>query len=343
MKKTGSILLCLTAFLFSACAAPVKEETVPHATREFFAMDTYMTVTAYGEECEDAVKQAEKEVHRLDRLLSAEDPDSEVYRINQTKSARLSEDSAFLTEKAAWIYNQTDGAYDITVYPLMTLWGFNGDHPSVPAEDTLQNTLLSVGFDKLTFQNNRLTLGKDQGIDFGGIAKGYASTRIMQIFDRCHIHSGVVSLGGNVQCKGTKTDGSLWRCGITDPDYPEDNSRLAGVLQVSDKAVITSGGYERYFTENGTTYHHIMHPGTGYPAESGLCSVTIVSEDGTLADGLSTACFVMGKEKAVAFWKQHKELFDMVLIEDDRSMFITEGLRESFTSDREYAVIENNK
>ncbi|MEE3404779.1 MAG: FAD:protein FMN transferase, partial [Acutalibacteraceae bacterium] len=169
---------------------------------------------------------------------------------------------------------------------------------------------------------------------------GYTSQRIMEIFREYGITSGVVSLGGNVQCYGTKPDGSLWRCGITDPDHPDDTSALSGVISVDDKAVITSGGYERYFTENGKTYHHIINPENGYPADSGLKSVTIVSADGTLADGLSTACFVMGKEKSFAFWREHPELFDMVLITNENEILVTEGLKENFSSRKDYTIIK---
>ena len=142
----------------------------------------------------------------------------------------------------------------------------------------------------------RVKLGKNMKIDLGGIAKGYTSSRVMQIFKDCGVTSGLVSLGGNVQALGTKTDGTDWQIAIENPDKSSD---YIGVVSVKDKAVITSGGYERYFEKNGKTYHHILDPKTGYPAESGLKSVTIVSDNGTLADALSTSLFVMGKEDAL--------------------------------------------
>ncbi len=211
---------------------------------------------------------------------------------------------------------------------------------SVPTQGSIKETLAVCGFDKLDIKYNIPFPKNGQGIDFGGIAKGYTSQRIMDIFKEYNIASGVVSLGGNVQCYKTKPDGSLWRCGITDPDDPDNISSLAGVVSVCDKAVITSGGYERFFEENGKTYHHIMDPQTGCPAENGLRSVTIVSSDGTLADGLSTACFVMGKDKAVSLWRKNKELFDMILITDSGELFITSGISDSFTSDRMFEVVK---
>ena len=173
-------------------------------------------------------------------------------------------------------------------------------------------------------------------IDLGGIAKGYTSSRIMEIFKEYDVDSGLVNLGGNVQTYRTKTDGSKWRVAV---QSPEDESQYIGVIDVSDKAVITSGGYVRYFEQDGKIYHHIIDPATGYPAESGLKSVTIVSDDGTLADGLSTSLFIMGKDKACEFWKAHSDEFDFVLLTDDDNMYISAGIAADYSSDHEYEVI----
>ena len=150
----------------------------------------------------------------------------------------------------------------------------------------------------------------------------------------------ILSLGGNVQCMGTKPDGSKWHIGIQRPDGGEG---YLGVLTLTDKAVITSGGYERYFEENGTIYHHIIDPETGYPADSGLTSVTIVSADGALADALSTACFILGKEKAEAYWKAHADQFDMILYTEEGELLITEGLADIFESDLPVVVVKEDK
>ena len=173
-------------------------------------------------------------------------------------------------------------------------------------------------------------------IDFGGIAKGYTSSRIMDIYKDNGITSGLVNLGGNVQALGTKTDGTKWKIAVQSPDDTED---YLGILSVQDKAVITSGGYERYFEQDGVTYHHIIDPKTGYPAESGLVSVTIVSDDGTLADGLSTSLFIMGEEKAADFWREHKDDFDAILMSDDGTLYVTEGLENDFSTERTVEII----
>ena len=233
----------------------------------------------------------------------------------------------------------TDGAFDIAIYPVMQEWGFPTKDFKVPDDATLKELLKLADGSKIDYDNKSREISfEDAGmeIDLGGIAKGYTSSRIMDIFKEYDVDSGLVNLGGNVQTYRTKTDGSKWRVAV---QSPEDESQYIGVVDVSDKAVITSGGYERYFEQDGKIYHHIIDPATGYPAESGLKSVTIVSDDGTLADGLSTSLFIMGKDKACEFWKAHSDEFDFVLLTDDDSMYISEGIADDYSSDYEYEVI----
>ncbi len=301
-------------------------------SQEIFAMDTYMTVTAYGDNAQKGVTDAIAEIERLDDLLSIGKEDSEISKLNKSGSAALSDDTAVMIAKALELYKSTGGAFDITVLPLMELWGFTTQDYYVPTEDEIQSTLQRVGADKLTWDESTktLTLGDNQEIDLGGIAKGFTSSRIMEIFKKDGVTCGMVSLGGNVHLLGTKQDGSEWRVGIQDPDNTDD---MLGVLEADDCAVITSGAYERNFEKDGVTYHHIIDPATGKPSDSGLTSVTIVSKDGTLADGLSTSLFVMGKDKAIAYWKQHADEFDTILVDKDRNVYITEGIADGFTSD----------
>lgn len=330
-----SVMTVITALVFSGCA----EEEENSYTRELFAMDTVMYVTAYGKGCEKATQAAVDEIQRLDSLLSVGDPESEISRINSGETVRLSGDTKTLAERSLDLYEQTEGAYDMSLFPLMELWGFTGDNPAVPSDSEIEKTLRLCGSDKVNIENGTITLAEGRGIDLGGIAKGYTGSRIMEIFKENGITSGIISLGGNVQCSGIKPDGSPWRCGITDPESPDDGS-LLGVLTLTDRAVVTSGGYQRYFDEGGTRYHHIMDPSTGRPADSGLTSVTVISPDGTLADGLSTACFVMGKERSLALWRTSDEEFELVLVSSDGSMTITSGIADCFSSNREYSVAE---
>lgn len=334
------------AALEGAAPAASSEQTaeeIPSANGEIFAMDTYMTVTCYGGRCEEAVQASLEEIQRLDALLSVGAEDSEISVINREQQGSVSEDTAVMLETALELYDTTGGAYDITVYPLMELWGFTTGEFAVPEAAALQTLLDRTGSDLLTYDPSAaaLTLGEGQGVDLGGIAKGYTSGRLMEIFEAYGLVSGYVSLGGNVQCYGTKTDGSLWRCGIQNPLEPDNSASFLGILSVADKAVITSGAYERYFVDEATgeTYHHILDPETGYPARSGLSSVTIVSENGTLADGLSTACYVMGLEGAISYWREYGAEFDMVLMTEEGEVYVTEPIAGSFTSDFTVHVI----
>lgn len=309
------------------------------ASKDIFAMDTYMTVTAFGENAQKAVDEAEVEIERLDALLSTGNADSEIAGLNENKSATLSEDGGYLVERALEINKETDGAFDIAIYPVMEAWGFPTQNFCVPAEDELLKLLKHTDASKISYDKDTREISfqdSEMKIDFGGIAKGYTSARIMDIFKKNGIESGLVNLGGNVQALGTKTDGSNWRIAVQSPDDADD---YLGVLSIQDKAVITSGGYERYFEQDGVTYHHIIDPKTGYPAESGLSSVTIVSEDGTLADGLSTSLFIMGKDKAESFWRAHSDKFEAILVADDGIIYVTEGLKDNFTTERTMEVI----
>ena len=309
------------------------------ASKDIFAMDTYMTVTAYGEKAQDAVDAAEAEIERLDTLLSTGNAGSEIVKLNEQKSATLSEDGGYLVKRALELNKETDGAFDIAIYPVMEAWGFPTQNFRVPSADELTGLLKHVDAAKISYDKDtrEISFEDDQmKIDLGGIAKGDTSSRIMDIFKENGITSGVGNLGGNVQALGTKTDGSNWRVAVQSPDDTED---YLGVLSIRDKAVITSGGYERYFEQDGVTYHHIIDPKTGYPAENGLVSVTIVSSDGTLADGLSTSLFIMGEEKAAEFWKAHSNEFEAIFATDDGTIYVTEGLKDSFTTDLNMKVI----
>ena len=219
----------------------------------------------------------------------------------------------------------------------MVKWGFTTQKYNVPSKSEISKLLKNVDSSKIEFdeKSSSIKLGKNMKIDLGGIAKGNTSSRVMQIFKDCGVTSGLVSLGGNVQALGTKTDGTDWQIAIENPDKSSD---YIGVVSVKDKAVITSGGYERYFENNGKTYHHILDPKTGYPAESGLKSVTIVSDNGTLADALSTSLFVMGKEKALDYWREYKNEFDTVLVEDNGNITITDGLKKVFKSNFKFDI-----
>ena len=335
MKK-HSLLLSLvlsSMVIFTGCSATKTGADLEKAEKEVFSMDTYMTLTAYGENAQTAVDLAEQRIEEINALLSTGIESSEVYLINKNNGGVLTEDASYLLGRSLQLNEMTDGLYDITIYPLMELWGFTDKNFKVPSDEEINALLPLVNSKNILYDTETSELFFDKEgmkIDFGAIAKGYTSSEIMRIYKEQNVECGIVNLGGNVQTFGHKPDGSDWKIGIQNPDKEKD---FLGVLETSDKAVISSGDYERFFMEDGIRYHHILDPRTGKPADSGLRAVTIVCDDGTLADGLSTSLFIMGKEKAVEFWRQHADEFDMILFTKDEELFISEGLNKSFHSD----------
>ena len=339
IKRKISVYIALF-FIVTLVGCKKEADVKKEYSQGVFAMDTYMTLTAYGEKGEEGVNEAIEEIQRLEQLWAVTSTTGEVSQINKNGSGEISQDTIEIVEKAQEIMEDTQGAFDITIYPLMELWGFTTGNYQVPKEEERNERLALVCGENIVLnkEDKTLTLEMGQKIDFGGIAKGYTSGKIMDMWRQKGITSGIVSLGGNVQVLGTKPDGTLWKIGVKKPGDTEGN--LLGILSVSDCAVITSGGYERYFEEDGVSYHHILDTDTGAPADSGLISVTIVSRDGALADGLSTALFTMGKEDAITYWKEHKQEFEAVLVEESGEIWITEGLEDKFSTEESYQIIE---
>lgn len=300
---------------------------------EFFAMDTVMQLTAYGKNAEEALARCEETIASLDQKLSAQREGSEIAKLN---GGGVCEDGETLEALAAAreIARQTDGAYDPTVYPLMTLWGFGTENAHVPQQTDIDEALTRVGYEKLPDWKSAYSLPEKMAVDLGGIGKGFAAKKARESLMSCGITSAVLSLGGNVTLVGAKPDGSDWTVGLQDPSL----EGLFGYVSGKNVSVVTSGGYQRYFEENGERYWHILDAKTGWPAKTGLASVTIVSENDVLADGLSTALFVMGLQEAEAFWRENSG-FEAVFLLESGEIFVTEGLKDSFRADRGFEVI----
>ena len=324
--KRFSILILTLCLCLTGCGKQTTE-----ATAQIFAMDTVMEVAAYGEHAEQAVKYTEKRIEELENRLSRTKAHSLVSGLNRDGSIRhLTYDYWNLIARAKEYRDATNGAFDITIAPVMDAWGFTGDSFRVPEQSELDTLLKKVNSDAIQMlgsPSDSVTLGEGQAIDLGGIAKGYTSDCVEAVFYDHEIENGKISLGGNVFVLGTKPDGSDWRVGIKDP---RNESGLAAILSLRDAYAITSGGYERYFTDDdGTIYWHIMDPSTGAPAHSGLISVTIIGPCGLRCDGLSTALFVMGREKAAAHWAAHQD-YEAVLVDEGGTIWLTPGLKDRF-------------
>ncbi len=334
-KRVFAFALALTLILPAGCT-PAPAQAEPMAERTFFAMDTVMTLRLY-EGGEDALlEQAEDLVKQLEALWSATDENSEIYALNHGRSAGLSPETADLLRTALGMCERTDGALDISIYPVLCAWGFTTGEYAVPDGETVAALLAHVDYTQVLQDGTAAALPDGMEIDLGSIAKGSTGWRLAHLLKKSGVTSALLDLGGNIQTVGAKPDGSPWRIGIRDP---EGGGNL-GVVEAVDKAVITSGGYERYFEQDGVRYWHILDPKTGCPAHSGLISVTVVGDTnaawgdaGAVCDALSTALFVMGREEAVSFWRTHRDEwgFELILVEEDGSVTITAGLEDKFT------------
>ena len=317
------------------------------AEAQVFAMDTVMFLTACDGEGEAALQNAQAELYRLENLLSRTRENSEVSQLNAGGVYAVSEETYRLIGAAMEFGAATGGTFDITIAPVASAWGFTEEAYRVPGQAELTELLTHVGSRHVWRNDQQLPDGTysvelDPGtqVDLGGIAKGYASDRVAAIYRQFGVTSGTVSLGGNVWACGTRPDGKPWVVGIQDPNRTEEADAYVGKLHLSDAFAVTSGGYQRYFEEGGVTYHHILNPATGYPAESGLTSVTVVAaESGTMCDAFSTALFVMGEEQALDFWRSGVYDFDMVLVTDDGRVLVTDGIADAFEETEESGYV----
>lgn len=338
--------LAAAGLLFlTGCGAPAEPQETP-VSRQIIAMDTVMQFSVYGQRAEDTVQAAVEEVQRLEKLLSRTDPDSELSRLNERAGERTAVDREVcdLIRAAVGYSEEADGSFDITVAPIVDAWGFTSDTQRVPAREELEKLLPLVDSGlismDLTDDGAWITLAEGQSVDLGGIAKGYASDCLANLFAEQGVERGWVSLGGNVLAWGTRPDGNPWQVGVQDPQHP-DQEQVVGLVGLENAFAVTSGGYQRYFEKDGVTYHHILDPDTGYPADSGLVSVTVVADvggeeparsgNGTMCDAFSTALFVMGEERALEFWRSHAGAFDLVLVTEDGRVLVTDGIADNFT------------
>lgn len=330
------IALLMAGLMIAVLAGCKKQE----ASAQIFAMDTVMGLTAYGGSAEKAVKAAEEEIVRLEKLLSRTDAESLVSRLNEAGGmpVEIDEEAGSLLEAAGAYSQATGGAFDITVAPVVSAWGFTTDSYQVPEQAELETLLETVGMEHVILADGQAVLEHGARIDLGGIAKGYASDKVGEIFEAHQVESGMVALGGNILVMGSKTDGSAWRVAIQDPAHPNE-AAYAAIVQLKDAFAVTSGSYQRYFEQDGILYHHIIDPDTGYPADSGLTSVTVVADrtsgSGTMCDALSTAVFVMGEERALEFWRGSDEPFELILVTEDGRVVVTAGLEEALVETEE--------
>lgn len=332
MKRLLTLSLALLILVGCAgCSSQANppEAEVQEAANGLFAMDTYINMTAYGSDAENALELAAARIQELEKLWSVTDENSEIYAANHSGGAAvgISADTEELLRFALSMARETGGALEPTIYPVLTAWGFTTDNYQIPEQNEIDRLLGLVDYEAIGLTDTTVTVPNGMMLDLGAVGKGYAADETAAILRENGVESALLDFGGNILTVGAKPDGSPWRVGVRDPDT-EGN---LGVLEVADQSVVVSGGYEKYFVgEDGQRYWHIIDPETGRPARSGLVQVAIVSRESKLCDALSTAIFVMGLDKAIDYWQAHQG-FDMILLTDDREIYLTEGLQEAFT------------
>ena len=329
VRRLVCIALCMCMVLpLSACGESKMTQ------RQVFAMDTVMTLTAYGNKADIGLNAAQSVIMSMDSMLDPELETSTTYAINNAMGASIvvSGQVADMINTAKTVYDRSGGALDLSLYPVIKRWGFIDGHYYVPTELEIAEDLARKCFGDIVLSSfpssgsYALTIPVYGQLTFGAIAKGCAANNAIAAMRNAGVTSGIISLGGNVQTLGKKPDGSNWTVAVQDPN---NTSTYLGILEVGETAVVTSGTYQRFFTQNNKTYHHIINPKTGSPVSNTLKSVTVICPDGTLADGLSTAMFVLGESAALNYWRKYGE-FEMILINNDNEVICTKGLIEKF-------------
>jgi len=296
---------------------------VPSVKETRILMDTFCEISCY-EDSKDksiaAIGAAFKEMERIEKVFSKFNKNSEVSNINRLaglEKVAASEEVFKLTEKSVYYSRISDGAFDITVAPLMEIWGFVRRHKSIPDKETIENALEGVGYKNIELDPKKLSvkfLNKKTKIDFGGIAKGYAVDRAKDVLVSRGIKNGLVNLGGNIFALGSAPGNKAWKIGVEDP---RNKGKLLRSFELTNRAMSTSGNYERFFEIGGKRYSHIINPLTGEPCQ-GIISVTVAADSAEQADGLSTAIFVMGEEKGLNLAKSIKGIKVLILKEDGK-------------------------
>jgi thiamine biosynthesis lipoprotein len=308
MKKL-LIIIAAAVFLLVSCGSEKYES-------QSYAMSVYLTQTLTGSAAESAAKANEKLILDIENQLSATLPSSDVYILNQNGKGTLGSCASEVLELAQYYTEYTDGAFCFTLRRLTELWDIGGDNQRVPERSEISAALAESGTENISIDGDVIDLNGCR-IDFGGIAKGYALDCMYENCVSMGTESGIIDLGGSIAAIGTN-DGEKWTVGIKDP---EEEGGIAATAQLSDAFISTSGVYQRYFIQDGVRYHHVLDPQTGYPADGGVMSVSVISESGTETDALSTALLVMGSEKGTEFAEQND--IAAVFIFENGEMYIS--------------------
>lgn len=343
MKKAFYVLLILIILVsFAGCGL---RKSKPVQTQEF-ALGTIINQQVYGPNAQKATDEVSARIKKLDALWTINQPGGDINKLNRNAGqgyVKLKPETIDLLNQARRISDLSGGsAFDITVAPLVKAWGIGTDHAGIPSDEVINKLVGLVDYrdvhvDQATGSASLARMG--QMVDLGGIAKGYIGDQVRDIYKKNGITSAFANLGGNVVVMGTKPDGTPWKVGIQNPR--SQNGEIVGVVDVVDKAVVTSGDYQRYFVKNGKRYCHILNPKTGYPADSGLMSVTIIAASSTDADGMSKA-YVLGLDQGLELVRRYSKA-EAIFITNDKKIYVTPGLNGRFhleDASNEYTYVQ---
>jgi len=339
--KTFILVLVMSIFLF---LAGCKNKDASFVSGEHYALGTINTIKILSHNADKIIKGSFSLIDSIESKMSKTIKTSEVAQINEMAGiapVTVSSETFFVIRKGLEISSLGDGVFDITIGPIVSLWGIGTDHARVPQTPELKKVLNLVNYKDVVLNDKDSSVflkRKGMSIDLGGIAKGWAADSIYKYCTQHGVTKGIINLGGNVFVIWRKSETSEWHVGIQNPE--ESRGNYLGILSVSNEAVVTSGKYERFFIENGKRYHHIFNTFTGYRVENGLISVTIISRDSTTADGYSTLIFAFGLKKGMAL-AEETPFLDAVIITGEHKIYLSSGIKKEFTlSNEKYQVVQ---
>jgi thiamine biosynthesis lipoprotein len=340
MMKNRVIFLVLLISLTFTAAGCRKGETAngyEKVEKSEFLMGTLVTIKTYDRDEEKASRAAEgalERIREIEALLSISKKESEVNRINQRAGVQpvsVSGDTINVVDRGIYYGGLSDGLFDVTVGPLVSLWGIGTEYQGVPGDQELDKALALIDYRdvEVNREAGEVYLRRPgMGLDLGGIAKGYAADEAKKLLESAGIKHAIINLGGNVLTVGARYDGGPWNIGIKDPEEPADS--LLGMARIIGKTIVTSGDYERYFEEDGRRYHHILDPFTGYPGKSEIRGVTIITSSSIDADALSTTVFLLGPEEGMQLIES-LEGVEAVIVTDNRQVVLSSGIKDTFS------------
>ena len=324
--KRLTALLSASILLLSGCSGLPRERSQTYTDTLF---DTVISVQIFDSVDEDVLKGCEKLCKKYDSMFSNKIEDSEISRINSAggNPVEVSKETIKLIKKGIYYSEMSDGVFDITIAPVSNLWDFKAETPLVPSPEAIAEAVSHVNYENIIIRDNTVKLTDPHaGIDLGAIAKGYIADRIKDYLEEEGVRHAMINLGGNVLAMGSKLDGSDYNIGIQKP-FDETGEPITSV-KISDKSVVTSGIYQRYFKADGKIYHHILDPNTGYPCENNLYSVTILTDSSLTADALSTTCFLLGYDRGMKLINQLDNV-DAVFITNDNQIHYSKNFQNN--------------